>query len=148
MEIKMFSNAADVKAYTLAGNATLTLTSEKTGARYTFKVSQAKDDDGAPKEMWFVGLLVGPDNYSDYRYMGVLAGCQKMFKLTGKSKYTPDSIPVKAFEFFWNRIVEERMPPQMEIRHSGNCGRCGRKLTVPESVDSGLGPECRAIMGL
>ena len=26
--------------------------------------------------------------------------------------------------------------------HSGSCGRCGRKLTVPESIDTGLGPEC------
>ena len=26
--------------------------------------------------------------------------------------------------------------------HSGCCGRCGRKLTVPESIDTGLGPVC------
>lgn len=28
-------------------------------------------------------------------------------------------------------------------RHSGRCGLCGRTLTTPESLDFGIGPECR-----
>ena len=145
----MFTNAADIKTYTLAGNATLTLTSQKTGARYTFRIGQAKDrETGERQPMWFVGLLTGPDNYADYTYMGIISGAQHMFRLTAKSRYAADSVPVKAFEFFWNRVVEEQMPPQMEIRHEGSCGRCGRKLTVPESIDRGIGPECAGKMGL
>ena len=27
----------------------------------------------------------------------------------------------------------------------GKCGRCGRKLTVPSSIESGLGPHCKGI---
>jgi len=28
------------------------------------------------------------------------------------------------------------------VFHEGACGRCGRTLTVPESIASGFGPEC------
>lgn len=33
-------------------------------------------------------------------------------------------------------------PEGYVIKHAGRCGRCGRILTVPESIDLGLGPEC------
>jgi hypothetical protein len=138
----MFPNGHDIKAYTLAGNATLTLTSQRTGARYTFKVSRAKSDHA---DYWFVGLLTGPDNYADYQYMGIVQDGR--FNLTRKSKYTADAVPVKAFQYFWKHVANEAMPPHMEIRHEGKCGRCGRKLTVPESIDRGIGPECFGRMG-
>lgn len=141
----MFTSPADVKTYLLAGHATVTISSQKTGARYTFRINQAKDDDGEKKPMWFVGLLTGPDNYADYNYVGMLNG---EFKLTAKSKFKPDSIPVRAFHYLWHHIDAGTMPPQMEIRHEGTCGCCGRKLTVPSSIDRGIGPECAANMGI
>jgi hypothetical protein len=61
----------DLKTFIYAGNATFTVTSVKTGARFTFKVSRKKDDPEAPL---FVALLGGPDNVSDYRYMGIIVG--------------------------------------------------------------------------
>jgi hypothetical protein len=143
----MFTQAADVKTYTLAGHATLTLTSQKTGARYTFQINQAKDENGERKPMWFVGLLTGPDNYADYAYVGLLTQ-NGDFRLTAKSRYTGDSTPVKAFQYFWKWVSDGEMPPHMEIRHEGSCGRCGRKLTVPESIDRGIGPECFGRMGV
>lgn len=82
---QMFENAADVKSYALAGLATITLTSQRTGARYTYKISRAKgaDWDGSPKKLWFVGLLTGPDNESDYEYVGLING---VFKTTKKTQ--------------------------------------------------------------
>lgn len=32
--------------------------------------------------------------------------------------------------------------PECEVWHEGRCGRCGRKLTVPESIETGIGPDC------
>jgi hypothetical protein len=32
----------------------------------------------------------------------------------------------------------------MELWHEGRCGKCGRALTVPESIESGLGPVCES----
>ena len=142
----MFTSPADAKRYLLAGHATVTLSSQKTGARYTFRVNQAKDHEtGQPKDMWFVGLLTGPDNYADYSYVGTLNGT---FKLTAKSKFRPESIPVRAFNYFWHHLDAGTIPPQMEIRHEGTCGCCGRKLTTPESIDRGIGPECAKKMGI
>lgn len=141
----MFTSPADIKTYALAGHATLTLASQKTGARYTFKISQAKDHEtGKVKPMWFVALLAGPDNESDYQYMGTLNG---EFKLTGKSRFTDESTPVRAFQYFWRHVSADQMAPDLEVRHEGSCGCCGRKLTVPESIDSGIGPVCAAKMG-
>ena len=39
------------------------------------------------------------------------------------------------------RLAAGSMPANVEINHEGRCGRCGRALTVPESVASGIGPE-------
>ena len=30
----------------------------------------------------------------------------------------------------------------VEIWHEGKCGKCGRPLTVPSSIENGLGPSC------
>jgi hypothetical protein len=145
----MFQNANDVKTYALAGHSTLTLTSQRTGARYTYKVSKAKGDrlppPGASSELWFVGLLSGPDNESDYTYVGMINGT---FKTTAKSRFKDDAVPVRAFRYFWQHVDAGRLPPEVEIRHCGRCGRCGRTLTVPESIDRGIGPECASKMGV
>jgi len=143
----MFHNVEDIKTYMLAGKATLTLSSEKSGQHYTYLIKRAKDDNGEPKNTWFVGLLTGPSNYDDYNYMGIL-GADGAFRTTAKSKIAQDSKPALGFQYLVNNLMADRMPPSMEVRHCGHCGRCGRKLTVPSSVDSGLGPECLALMGL
>ena len=85
------------KSFILAGNAVFTLRSVKTGTRYTYVVS--KDDE---KPLWFVGCLTGPDNTSDYTYLGGIRGGR--FSLTAKSKMKIDSLPVKAFNWTWNHL--------------------------------------------
>lgn len=154
----MFTSAADVATYALAGHAKLTLTSQRTGARYTFKINQAKNrETGEPVRRWFVSLLSGPDNEADYQYLGIIDerageaaglddGPRREFRLTAKSRYKCDSTPARAFAYFWRRVDAEQMPPEVEVRHEGTCGRCGRALTVPESIDRGIGPECSKMM--
>ena len=53
-------------SFILAGNATFTLRSLRTGARYTYKVREAEDKPG----VFFVKYLIGQDNENDYRYLG------------------------------------------------------------------------------
>lgn len=134
----LFTNAADAAAYTLAGKATLTLSSVKTGARYTYKVRRADKGKG---NVHFVTLLTGSDNETAYTYIGMIKG--NAFVLTAKSKMTADAMPVKAFDFYTRHVVAAKhLPDCLEVRHNGHCGRCGRTLTVPESIDNGIGPEC------
>jgi hypothetical protein len=129
-------------AYTLAGNATLTLRSQKSGTRYTYRVRQLVDDAGSRQPLHFVSTLFGPDNESDFVYLGII-GNQGEFRLTKKSRFTVDSPQAKAFGFFWRHAnAPGDLPDALECWHEGRCGRCGRKLTVPASIASGFGPEC------
>ena len=62
----------DAWAFMLAGNATITATSERTGTRYTYRIRQATDAAGDPTGPYFVSVLFGPCNESDYRYIGLI----------------------------------------------------------------------------
>lgn len=135
----MFTTAQEAKTYTLAGNATLTLSSQKTGARYTYRVRAPRENQDGKR---FVSLLTGPQNTNDYTYLGMLTASGE-FKLTHASRMNETSLPVVAFGFFSRKvIVGGQLPAALEVHHEGSCGRCGRALTVPESVDRGIGPEC------
>lgn len=127
------SEAEAALQFMLGGRAIFTLASQKTGARYTYKVTKKN-------VFYFVNLLTGPDNTRDYTYLGMIS--QNQFRLTHKSKMLPDSPPIKAITFTLKNLVDNRFPPQLEFWHEGRCGRCGRLLTVPESIASGFGPEC------
>lgn len=125
-------------AFMLAGNATFTLVSKKTGVRYTFNVSAGKNAN--TKGRFFVSYLTGPDNGSDYTYLGMVADGK--FRLTKASKLALDSAPVKAFGYSFLNLLAQGTAPGVDIWHEGRCGRCGRPLTVPSSIELGLGPEC------
>jgi len=138
-------DAAAANRYILAGKATLTLVSEKTGTRFTYRISAAPD--GAA---YFVALLNGPDNTQDYKYLGRLS---RVIFLPGRKvprpgDIGPDAPSSKAFAYAWRALMRGTMPDHCEVWHESNCGRCGRKLTVPSSVGQGFGPECINKIGL
>src|SRR5258708_38527897 len=140
-----FATIQDAKDFALAGNAIITLQSLRTGAHFTYKI-RAKDVAGeikadyTPDRIWFVSLLSGADNESDYQYLGLI-NKHREFRLTAKSRASANAPSVKAFEWFWH-MVRDGIPTELVVRHEGRCGRCGRTLTVPESIDRGIGPEC------
>lgn len=137
----------DIARFVNAGRALFTLSSANTGARYTYRVDAPHDSSDSPRR--FVKVLAGPDNTTDYVYLGVLEG--STFRLTAKSKMNETSPPVRAIIYFAMRVLAHPaapLPPGLEVRHEGRCGRCGRVLTVPESIDRGIGPECAERMGL
>jgi hypothetical protein len=123
--------------FALAGNATFTLQSLKTGTRFTFRVRVAEGND----TMHFCSVLIGPDNQNDYRYFGFIRR-GVFFHGGAKAKISADAPSVKAFQWFWTMQARGTPTPALEIHHQGKCGRCGRPLTVPESIQSGFGPEC------
>jgi uncharacterized protein DUF6011 len=135
-------------AFMLAGNATMTLRSKKTGTRFTYRVRA--NHDGA---VHFVALLRGENNEGDRfcqprrrSYFGYVR--RGVFHHGGaKAKVEYDASSVKAFSWTFKQITQGEMSNQLEIWHEGRCGRCGRKLTVPESIASGIGPECAEKMG-
>jgi hypothetical protein len=144
VNINGFADAAAASAYAMAGHATITLESRRTGKHFTFKINRAKNDDGSPASRWFVGVLSGPDNDSDYSYIGLietrLNGC--LFRQTAKAKFKADAPCVRGFAYFWTHVERGHIPSDLIVRHNGHCGRCGRTLTVPSSIEAGIGPEC------
>lgn len=150
---RTIASAADAHRFALAGHAVLTLKSRKTGTRYTYRVDAPKVDPEAPRPHHrFVSVLTGPDNTSDYAYIGLINNSAgPTFRLTHKSRLTDASLPVRAFRYFCERVLahpDAPIPPDLEVRHEGRCGACGRMLTVPESIDRGIGPECAAKLGV
>jgi Family of unknown function (DUF6011) len=131
------TEAQKIATFILAGNATFTIASQKTGARFTFRV-RAKDKENP--SFWFVAVLTGNDNENDYEYLGTLGN--GAYRHGKKSRIAPDAGSAKAFAWFWKMLQGGELPAVCEFFHAGKCGRCGRTLTVPESVASGLGPEC------
>jgi hypothetical protein len=93
------------------------------------------------QDLFYVLLLTGSDNDSDYSYIGFIRGT--IYLHGGKKSAVKDtSISNKAFAWFFNKLQTEELPECVEVHHSGNCGRCGRTLTTPESLRIGLGPVC------
>lgn len=130
------TNPVQVKSFILAGNATFTLVSKKTGTRFTYKARQPKKD--APH---FISLMNGPDNYSDFVFIGSIFSNGE-YRHGRRTRVGIDTPSVRAFIWFWGVIGSGILPDSVEFWHEGTCGRCGRKLTVPSSIESGIGPEC------
>lgn len=139
IEIAPLSSPAEAKAFCLAGNATFTLRSLVTGTRFTYQMKLQKS--GA----WQVSVRTGISTKS---ILGlVLAPSHPSRPLTFSynlaSKIRSNAPSCIAFSWFWKRLQErELLHPDLEIWHEGHCGACGRQLTVPESIKSGIGPEC------
>lgn len=143
---------AVTKEFVLAGKAIFTIqppagVAEK--AHYTFKVTHKEASERWP-EAYFVSLLTGPENTSDYTYVGMLEAGSGLLRLTAKSALGGDSYPVRLLERVLARVwAGEQAVIQAAgyaLHHEGKCGRCGRLLTVPASIESGIGPECALIM--
>ncbi len=141
------------KKFVLAGKAifTVNVPSSFSASRpeckphYTYRVDKV-EANGKFAESYFVKLLSGPDNNRDYSYMGKLDVSSGNVVLTAKSVYREDSLPVqlirRVFARLWADQLDQVEAAGFDIHHEGRCGRCGRRLTVPSSILSGLGPEC------
>lgn len=131
--------------FLLAGNATFTVLSRGSGTRFTYKVTR-NEENGT---WWRVGLLTGPNNDTDYRYIGSVGWDRANFPAP---RFFPPrgtnlrDLPASTRGFAWvlNAAAsnDERWNELLEFHHAGRCGRCGRTLTTPESVEAGFGPEC------
>jgi len=133
-----FKDTKSAKAYMLAGNARVTVVSLQTGTRFTFRIKRGKGQF-APH---FVSVLTGSDNESDFTYLGTIFEGTKY--VHGRKSPIRETAPsAKAFAWLWTTLhMLPYIPSNAECWHEGRCGRCARPLTVPSSIESGLGPEC------
>lgn len=142
MSAAQITAPADALRFILAGRATVTLRSAKTGVRFTYKICAPKDDSET-NPVRFVKLLSGPDNTADYTYLGTVFNGRNL-RTTAKSRVHADAPSFRALEWTLRKLAAGELPESLEVYHEGRCGCCGRKLTTPESITRGLGPVCAA----
>ena len=147
-----FTDAVAARQYLRAGRATITLKSKRTGDHFTYRVNVPTDRETGERTTdgtLMVSVLTGPDNTSSYTWLGRVA--REIFWVGRKNprpgEFSKDAPCAKAFQFAWQALLAGTIPSQLEIWHEGRCGRCGLKLTVPESVARGFGPDCAEKMG-
>lgn len=132
-------NKNKIKEFVLAGNAIITLQSGQTGKHFTYKITRDRKQD----TLYTIRLLYGADNTHDYAYIGCYYSNTKVFHLIplylSRLEFArPPAI--RAITYFFNRI--DNIPHNLYVYHHCRCGRCGRLLTTPESIERGYGPEC------
>lgn len=147
-----FETVEHLIEYMMAGKATISIKNTKTGNHFTFKVKKPKDNpDYKYPSPHMVSVLTGPNNddWKNYTYIGtIIKGDLKTFRRGKKSRISSEALSVKAFTWLCMFLTTKAaLPKTVEVWHEGICGRCGRKLTVPESVERGLGPECAGLVG-
>jgi len=132
MKSNIIKDSSQSLKFMFAGKSVLTFLNTKTGNRFTYKVKKAKDSD-----IFFVSLLTSPDIYT---YIGTCQG--GLYKHGKKSTISTKAQSVKVFQYVLNKLKVDDLPDFVEVWHEGYCGKCGRPLTVPQSIETGIGPEC------
>jgi hypothetical protein len=141
----------EVKEFVFAGRATFTVVNTLTGNRLTFRLQKPKDrrdDDASPI---FASVMSGPDNERSYSFVGTVFDSHDTPNMTyrhsHKSRMLQDSVASKTVAWLVERIKLGFIPTNVEVWHEGRCGRCNKLLTVPESIENGLGPVCIKVRG-
>jgi len=134
----------DAKRFIFGGKAILTLLNTKTGKRVTWKVTQPKDKFDQPNSIFWVSVFYGTDNNAHWQFIGSIYN-KTTFKHSYKSRLPHDIKEVLGFEYLMRALNSSTIPEHFEIWHEGRCCRCGRRLTVPSSIERGIGPECAGI---
>ena len=119
--------------YILAGKSYVTFQNPTTGNRHTYKILKHKTDN-----VYFVHVLTSPDTYM---FLGTILNY--VFRHSKKSKVSTDARSLIVFDYVFYHLTMSSLNNSIEIFHDGKCGKCGRQLTDPISVETGLGPYCR-----
>lgn len=125
--------------FMLAGDAHVTFQSRRTGTRFIYRVRAAEPREGDTRPPpHFVAVLTGPDHYE---YLGCVFD-RRTYVHGRKSRIGSEAPSAIAFTWVWAHLVDGKMHPELGVWHEGRCGACGRRLTDPLSISSGLGPVC------
>lgn len=144
----------------IAGKATFTIKNTVSKNRFTYRIKRMKTPDmydaKDQRNAWrFVQLMTGPNNELSYSYFAnikILNGIDYTgphsfeYQFGKKAKVLKEAQGVKVFEWVLSKLISGTLPANVEIWHEGTCCKCGRKLTDPDSIERGLGPECAGII--
>lgn len=131
--------------FVTAGHAIFTIECPD-GDHYTYRIDRVPGNDRYPNDAYFAKTLIGSDNENSYAYMGKLDPDTGVVTVTAKSRQYEEQYRFRLLNRVLNRVWagDHAAYEQhgFKTHHEGKCGRCGRTLTVPASIESGIGPEC------
>lgn len=130
---------AQFRNFIFAGRSVFTLENNETGNYITFKIKELKKNYKVIPGVFVVECKVLGDKDTGYRFLGFLNLNERKFR-----RRFWDHKFIGYTTLFWllrNLENLERFE-KLAIYHEGRCCKCSHPLTVPESIDSGIGPEC------
>ena len=114
----------------------------------TIRVVRAKDKNGGdPPRKWFASVLAPEGRWV---YMGLFVdkgGRVPHLVQTRKSGVSPQALSWRWLYRLMERIAlsqypGDKIPETLNLAHDGHCSKCGRTLTNPLSLTTGIGPVC------
>jgi hypothetical protein len=129
-------------------NGIYTIQNRTTGEHRTFRVKTQRPDATFAPGQRVIGILSGGDNTKNYTGFGFVTDAG----ITVWTKKRGDGVTRSAFEWYaamvWSLGVDggaSEFAEQYSIMLSGECVRCNRTLTTPESIKAGIGPICEGM---
>lgn len=109
------------------------------GTHMTLRLRPHWDEREAARGAQVAAYLNGPDNGSDYAKFAFLSGRRAQVW----RKFDPNGRPARALRILLG-MPDPGDAGRAYAAASGNCWRCGKLLTDPVSIQTGLGPICRS----
>lgn len=143
-KIRKSITPAQFRNFIFAGSSIFTLENSETGNYITFRIKQVKKNGQLVPNQFTIQCKSLNDGDHGYKFLGFLNLDRKYFKRWGNTN--PDYIGYKTLYWLLSNLENLERFTKLEIYHEGVCCKCGRTLTVPESIDNGIGPECMSRM--
>ena len=100
-------------------------------------------------DAWLAGFcasLAARNELTDRQKAVLRERCQKHGVVTAAVPF--DDVRARGFAWFWRTLNGGTFPATFEFWHEGRCAACARRLTVPNSIATGFGPECADRLGI
>jgi hypothetical protein len=128
------------------GKALFTLENKEKGTHITFKVKSPKKKRDQPEDTRYFDIEVKAlnDGWHGMRYIGRLDRKLKQLKMSGKVE--KDHVGVQTLQWImknWKNLEKFEEDGKLGMYHLGICCKCGMPLTVPDSIENGIGPHCK-----
>ena len=134
--------------FILAGKCEFVLYSTKINDKFEYKLTKKESKNKENEFIYFLNTKVD----GEFKYAGVIWFDDKTnefrFGQGAKGQLEGNHLNIRSLLFVLNKLNLGGEPQHCEVYHVGTCGRCGKKLTTPESILTGLGPECCKKVGV
>ena len=141
---KHLINANEFRTFMFLGKAQFTLENIETGNYITYEIRSRKIKRGDDPETRFFEVFVAAlgDKVHGKVHIGEIDRTRGIINV--KEGIKSDYIGLVTMKWLLNkwRRLEEFTGKTLNIFHHNYCSKCGLELTVPESIQDGIGPIC------